>query len=277
MTGGIIYTARAVHTLNPSRPSGRAIAVRDGRVLAVGTIEECSRWGIEHVDTRFERDVIVPGFVEAHSHLMEGQWGQVPYVGRFDRTMPDGSIASGVSSIPDFLERLRTLLAAPRDVPFFVASGFDPIYFEGERLNRHHLDSVSTSTPIFIFHASGHLATVNTAFLDKYDIKAGHPTPGVGFGPDGEPNGELRETAALALARDEFVHLGKVFASEKCITDFGQAARLAGVTTATDLASPFLFRPEHASVVADIVNTPNFPIDPSQPFCQAGGDCPFPG
>jgi len=259
VTGGIIYTAKAVHTLNPARPSGQAVAVRDGRILAVGTVDECSRWGIDSIDTRFEHNVIVPGFVEAHSHLMEGQWGQVPYVGRFDRSMPDGSIAPGVTSIADFLQRLRTLLAKNHDAPFFVASGFDPIYFTGERLNRHHLDSVSETTPIFIFHASGHLATVNTAFLRKYDITASHPTPGIGIGPDGEPDGELRETAALTLAKDEFLHLGKVFASEQCITDFGRAAKLAGVTTATDLASPFLFRPEHAEVVANIVNSTSFP------------------
>ena len=52
-----------------------------------------------------------------------------------------------------------------------VVWGFDPIYFvDEERLTRDHLDRASTERPIFVFHASAHLATVNSAMLTRHEV-----------------------------------------------------------------------------------------------------------
>ena len=46
MTSGIaIFTAKKIITMNPSNPEGTHIAVRDGRILGVGSLEEVSGWG----------------------------------------------------------------------------------------------------------------------------------------------------------------------------------------------------------------------------------------
>ncbi len=83
-----------------------------------------------------------------------------------------------------------------------MVGGFDPIYFtDEERLTREHLDRVSTERPIFVFHASAHLATVNTAMLERHEITRDSTTPGVARDAHGEPNGELQEMPATALAR----------------------------------------------------------------------------
>ena len=79
--------------------------------------------------------------------------------------------------------------------------GFDPIYFVDEdRLTRDHLDRASMDRPIFVFHASAHLATVNTAMLERHDITRESPTVGIARDSDGEPNGELQEMPAIVLA-----------------------------------------------------------------------------
>ena len=67
------------------------------------------------------------------------------------------------------IERLKEIDANLEDPDEPILSrGFDPIYFEGEeRLTRHHLDRVSRTRPIFLMHASGHLATANTAMLEQ--------------------------------------------------------------------------------------------------------------
>ncbi len=60
---------------------------------------------------------------------------------------------------------------------------------------------MSTERPIFVFHASAHLATVNTAMLERHEITRAATTPGVARDANGEPNGELQEMPAISLAR----------------------------------------------------------------------------
>ena len=62
---------------------------------------------------------------------------------------------------------------------------------------------MSTERPIFVFHASAHLATVNSAMLERHKITADSTTPGVARGSDGEPNGELQEMPAIAEEIDD--------------------------------------------------------------------------
>ena len=45
-----IFTAQKVITMSPARPEGSAVAVRDGRILGVGTIEELNGWGPYEVE-----------------------------------------------------------------------------------------------------------------------------------------------------------------------------------------------------------------------------------
>ena len=47
-----------------------------------------------------------------------------------------------------------------------IAWGFDPIYFGGERMTVEHLDRASTTRPVVIAHANGHLMNVNSAMLE---------------------------------------------------------------------------------------------------------------
>ncbi len=263
-----IYRARTIRTMTPSQPTVEAVAVREGRVLAIGTVEECRAWGPATIDDTFADQVLVPGFVEAHSHVMAGMWAVLPYLGWFERRLPDG-IAPAIRSYTDLVARLRAVDAAmtedeaARGAPPapLVAGGFDPIYFRDEaRLDRHHLDLVSTTRPIFVLHASGHLATVNTALLERYDIGADHPAPGVGRDGDGLPNGELREPAAMGLARDEYRSLGDAIADPRTVAAFGAMARDSGVTTAAELGGMFFGRPDAAQRLRDLTAAEEFPL-----------------
>ena len=93
--------------MNPGFPEAEAVAIRDGRVLGVGTIDELAGWGEYGLDETFRDKVLIPGFVEAHCHAMEGAMWSFPYVGYFDRTAPDGTLWRGCRSIDDVIARLR--------------------------------------------------------------------------------------------------------------------------------------------------------------------------
>ncbi len=231
-----IFIARNVITVDPARPSAEAVAVADGQVLGVGTIEELSVWGTPTIDDTFGDSVLVPGFVEAHAHILEGAMWGFPYIGYFDRMGADGQIHLGLTSIEAVLDRLRQLVAAePGATEPLVVWGLDPLYFPGERLVARHLDTVSETRPIFVFHASGHLATVNTALMEREGFADDPGVEGVPVDADGRSIGELQEPAAYSLAREAVRILMTALSDPAAIARLGQSARHAGITTLTEL------------------------------------------
>ncbi len=231
-----IYCARRVITMNPGLPFAEAVAVKGDRILGVGDLAELQTWGDHTVDESFRHHVITPGFVEAHSHAMTGGMWNFTYLGYFDRRDPDGVLWAGCKTMAEVVARLRESESAMTDPSEpLIGWGLDPIYLKGERLVGHHLDAVSETRPIFIQHASGHLATVNTALLAQEEITESNPTPGIQLGGDGRPNGELQEPAAMSLAITAQRRFRADLSTEASKWNFAFEARNTGHTLITDL------------------------------------------
>ena len=243
-----VYAARRILTLNPAQPDATHVAVRDGRILAVGDLARMQAWGTYTLDTRFADKVLMPGFVEGHCHLKEGSMWVAPYLGWFDRRDPSGTVWPGLRSMQAVVDRLNQLDAQmvaagqPDDAPL-TGWGFDPIYFGGERMTTEHLDRVGNGRrPIVVAHANGHLLNANSAMLQRAGITADTEVEGVmkyTTGPlAGQPNGELQEPSAMYLV---FKTIGGA-GLQGPMTDgglraFGAIACLQGVTTATDMVN----------------------------------------
>ena len=263
MSETTIFTAREIITMNPANPTAEAVAVRDGKILGAGTVEELARWGEHTIDNRFADKVLMPGLVEAHCHAMSGMVWAMPYVGYFDRMAPDGTIITGCKNISEVVGRLKEADEAMRaegrgDDEVLVARGVDPLYFEGERMYGRHLDEVSRTRPVFVQHASGHLATVNSALMEAEGITRDSTTPGVDKDVNGDPNGELQEPAAMQLATEAFRIMNEARQSPDAIWNFGREAVNTGHTTIIDLASGPL-DPEDNEYWSSIVDDPKFP------------------
>ncbi|MFM7395298.1 MAG: amidohydrolase [Cyanobium sp.] len=246
--------------MNPSNPEGTHVAVRDGKVLGVGSLADLEGWGPYTLDETFAGKVLTPGMIEVHAHSMEGLTGTYPYQGYFERQAPDGRTLHGLQSIEALLGDLRRL---EREIPGpqtpLITVGFDPIYFAGTRLSRTELDTVSTTRPIFLLHASGHVATVNSAMLQASGITREAKTIGVTRDASGEPNGELQELPAMALAQPAFLPFMAAISSEQCIWGFGRMARQMGLTCVGDLGGTVLVNPESLASWERVVNDPAFP------------------
>jgi len=257
-----IFKAKKIVTMNPSNPEGTHVAVQDGRILGVGTLEEVAGWGDYVLDDTFKDKVLLPGFVEAHTHPLEGLMALFPYVGYFERPLPDGTVAPAIKNYDALITRLKELdsqMENPDD--WMIVQGFDPIYFtEEERLGVKHLDQVSTIRPIFVFHASAHLATVNTAALQRYSVTAETEVEGVGLDPNGKPNGELQEIPAMSLMEEPMHTIIGSMGKEEVIWAFGNAMRNAGITTATDMGGTIITNPASETIWQDVVNDDAFPI-----------------
>src|SRR5882757_279875 len=159
----IVYSARRILTMNPNRPFATHVAVRDGRILGAGTLDELKGWGELELDERFADKVILPGFVEGHSHAFEGGVWKFPYVGYFDRISPEGQRSPGLKSIEEVVTALSAFeKTMPKDGSTLLAWGFDPIYFGGRRMDLADLDKVSTARPVVIIHSNFHVMNANT-------------------------------------------------------------------------------------------------------------------
>jgi len=242
-----VYVARRIITMNPMQPQTTHVAVRDGRILGVGSREGLSAWGPCTLDERFADKVLMPGLVEGHCHLQEGSLWDMPYLGWFDRRDPQGTVWPGLQSMDAVVERLAAVDArmssqgAAQETPL-IAWGFDPIYFGGERMTTDHLDRVSATRPIVVVHANAHLMNVNSPMLRLAGIGRDSEIEGVmrfASGPrSGEPNGELQEPAAMFPVVRRIGAVGPLAPmTEAGVRAFARLACMQGVTTATDLVN----------------------------------------
>ncbi len=179
-----------------------AVAARNGRIVAVGTtdaIEELAGPNTERFD--LDGKTLLPGFIDAHGHLFY----QAFVLNSADLQPPP---AGGVSDIPALLDAL----VAHRDAfdlgPGDTITGFgydDSLLAEGRHPTRDDLDRAFPDNPVVLTHVSGHLATTNTAALQRLGYNAATEDPPGGHirrrPGSTEPNGVLEETA-VAAARD---------------------------------------------------------------------------
>lgn len=232
-----VYRARRIVTMNPGQPFATHVAVREGRILGAGTLEELKGWGAFELDERFADKVILPGFVEGHSHAFEGGVWKFPYVGYFDRTSPEGARSPGLKSIEEVVAALAAHeKTMPKDGSTLLAWGFDPIYFGGRRMNLADLDRVSVARPVVIIHSNFHVMNANTPVFARAGITRETNVHGVVKDEAGEPTGELQEMTAKYMGyKAAEIELASILSDEQAVWRFARVAQLAGVTTATDL------------------------------------------
>lgn len=254
-----LFVARSILTMNPAQPRATHVAVRDGRILGVGSREDLAGWGPAEVDDRFADSVLMPGLVEGHCHLPEGGMWKFVYVGFYDRRGPDGKLWSGLKSFAEVAARLRDAEGALAQGETLIGWGFDPIFFGGDRMSIHDLDAVSAQRPIVVMHASMHLMNVNSPMLARAGIDRDTDIEGVTRLADGKPSGELCEFAAMfpvmRLIGSPFRTVGL---TEEGLWMFGKVAQWAGVTTATDLVNEL--NDEGLATLARVTGEADYPV-----------------
>ena len=255
-----VFSAKKIVTMNPQKPEASHVAIREGRILAVGSLEEIATWGDYELDERFADKVLFPGLVEGHAHTMEGTLWRYVYCGYFDRMDPNGKTWKGNKSIEDVLASLSAAEALLED-PDAPLTGWqlDPIYLDNKPITRAQLDSVSATRPIGVMNASGHILYVNTKALELAGLmKSGVNHPGISLGNDGMPMGELKGPDAMTPV-GEHVGLNRSMtdSDERGLRDFARLCVRTGVTTVTDLAARL--EPDGVETMLRVTGEPNFP------------------
>lgn len=256
----VIYSARKIITMCPSQPEATHVAVKDGKILGVGSLDELKEWGDYVLDNTFANKIMVPGLIEAHSHTTGGGMWQFPYVGFYDRPDFTGKIWKGCRSFEEVvaaLQKVEKTLTDPH-APL-IAWGVDPIYFGSEKLGREHLDQVSTTRPVAVIHMSIHLMGANTAALADCGIFDDCQIEGVVKNDDGSLHGELVEFAAMGPVLQKY-GFWDALTTEQAIRNFGQEAFRAGCTSAADMGLTDFDNPELAANYIRMTREEDFPI-----------------
>ena len=259
MAKPVVFRARKILTMDRRNPVATHVAVRDGRILAVGSPEAIAGWGPYETDDRFADKVLMPGLVEGHSHVTEGAVWKHCYVGSYDRRAPDGTVWGGVGSVEAIIERLREAerRLKTQDGPL-IGWGFDPLFVD-RGLTAADLDRVSATRPILVVHASFHILNVNSVVMTRAGITADTQVEGIQKDDTGKPTGQFQSIPASYLA---YKAIGTDLLNRGSAADevrlFARSAVAAGVTTATDLLNDL-----GDAVVANyrmLAADPEFPI-----------------
>lgn len=254
-----VYKARKVITMDPARPEASHIAVKDGRILALGDADCANQWGEVRHDTSLADTVLMPGLVEGHAHMMAGAMWRYAYAGYHDRIDPAGKLWKGMTTIDEVVAGLKEFEAGlDGDTPL-VGWGFDPIFLRSERLSRKHLDAISPDRPIAIIFSNFHLMCVNSKALEMAGYSRDSNAEGIVKGDDGEPTGELQEMAAMfPIMRRLEIDFRGLSQSEESIRTYGEVCKRAGVTTVTDLYSTM--EEADLSAMLKVTGAADFPL-----------------
>jgi predicted amidohydrolase YtcJ len=187
ITNGVVWTG--VEGAAPAR----AVAVKGGRIAAVGSAREIERWvgeGTTLVDAK--GGLVAPGFIDTHVHFVTGGFGLASVQLRDART-PE-----------EFVARVR---AFARTVPagtWITHGDWDHERWGGELPTREWIDSVSPNHPVWVNRLDGHMALANSAALRAAGVTAATPeVEGGSIVRDeaGEPTGILKDNAMELVAR----------------------------------------------------------------------------
>ncbi|MCI0402422.1 MAG: amidohydrolase [Acidobacteria bacterium] len=189
----VLLNAR-IYTVDPHLRLAQALAIREGRIIAVGASEEMQHWtGPETKVLDLDGKLVLPGFNDAHTHLAHAG-AELLSVNLKD-----------TRSLADFQQRIRARLPGYQPGEWITGSGWDQsLWPENRYPTRADLDPVSADHPMMFTRVDGHSAIVNSRALALAGITRDTADPEGGEivrDAAGEPTGWLKESATALVAR----------------------------------------------------------------------------
>lgn len=170
----VIYTAREFITMDPAQPRAEAIAVRGGRIVAVGTRAEVDTAVGQgaRLDKTFNDKVVVPGFIEQHVHPMLAALTMVTEVISIEDWDTANGFAPKALDEATYRERLEKAIAAhdAASGPTLFTWGYHASWHGP--MSREILDAMAPNLPVVVWDRSTHVMYMNTAAMQEYEVDA---------------------------------------------------------------------------------------------------------
>ncbi len=194
-----ILLGAVIRTMNMGQPVAEAIAVKAGRIAAIGSRGEVlaqKGTGTEIIDAK--GGTILPGFIDPHVHIV-----MAATLSSFIDVR-----ALTCESIGDVMAKLKAGVDVAAPGAWVAAKGFDPSLTKGNsNIARTDLDEIAPDNPIFMVNASGHLAYVNSKAIALSGVTERTPDPGAGGCYYKDASGRLTGVIAGGASYTPFIKL----------------------------------------------------------------------
>ena len=231
-----MFRSGLVLTADVDRPRATAVAVEDGRIVALDeAAERLAGDGATVVDLTGR--TLVPGFRDGHIHPL---WGGTESL--------DAPVTTAVD-VDDLLARVARHAGEHPEASWVLGHGYPPEVLPGGLATAAQLDAVVGDRPAALWASDHHTMWVSSAALRLAGITAATPDPprgAIGRGPDGEPTGMLFE-AGMDLVADLIPQRGgadKATGLRRALA----ALRAAGIVWAQEAA----LAPDDVAVYLDV-------------------------
>lgn len=195
-----VYHNGNILTMKGEEPSyARAIEVRDNTIMKVAYTEEDEKSLVNNVYAEIvdlKGKTLMPSFIDAHSHMV-----------RFAQSLTTVDLTCSTNML-EIAQRITNYIEVNKLKPdaWVVGFGYDNNLLPGKKNpDRDDLDKISTTHPIFITHASGHVGAMNSKALEEFGVNENTPDiPGgviARYPNSRKPTGYMEEAAFMHYAQ----------------------------------------------------------------------------
>jgi predicted amidohydrolase YtcJ len=184
-----------IYTVNEHQPHAEAVAMKNQRIVFVGSNEEARKFHAASARRRIDLagKTVVPGFTDSHCHIF----------GIGEREMRLN--LEGTNTLEDFLSKVKARVAQTERGKWITGRGWIETFWKPPQFPiRQNLDTIAPDNPVFLTRADGHAAIANSAALRiaKIDKHTPDPFGGQILKTNGEPNGMLLDNAQDLVAKN---------------------------------------------------------------------------
>ncbi|MCZ6831183.1 MAG: amidohydrolase [Gammaproteobacteria bacterium] len=194
----IVFVNGDIVTVNAAQPTAEAVAIRAGKIFAVGSRDSVLASAGENAELKdLGGNTLLPGLIDTHGHISFTALNQTSV----NVSSPPVGPAEDVD---DVVALLQAGLAQKPDTDWLTGWGYDDsLLTEKRHPTREDLDQVSSDIPVVIRHVSGHFLACNSKCLQLAGVTADTQNPKGGVirrrRGTAEPDGVLEETAMLQV------------------------------------------------------------------------------
>jgi predicted amidohydrolase YtcJ len=189
MTADLVLIGENVLTMNSAQPNAEAVAIKNNKIVYVGTNDEVNSWiGKKTKIINFEGGTVVPGLIDTHIHVAD--------FGKFLTWVA----LKDAQSIKEMQRRIRKRAMKISEGRWIIGHGWDQKNFTEQRYpNLRDLNKASPHNPVILYHQCGRVCAVNSRALELAGITEETRSPIGGMiekdAETGKPTGILRENA----------------------------------------------------------------------------------
>lgn len=226
-----VFTGGTVLTVDDEFSVAEAFAARGNKILAAGSeADVLAAAGPDATVVDLNGKVVLPGFVEAHAHLISGAM--------LATTSADLRV-SRFETTEEVLAELKRIAEKTPPGDWVMGSNFDPTLQEGpSELTFDMLDKVTTQHPVFVLNASGHLAYANRLAFQAAGITEDvENPPGAEYSRDASNklNGVMKNNTAFLPVLNANPAVANAKPADAVI-ELGKRFNQVGLTTVAELA-----------------------------------------